>query len=190
MDSPPEAAPKLAPAVASAAPPQRRRFRPVLTISVAAVLTVAVALALTTLSRPSSPEAKPFSVAELGHTGQRVSLSQYAGRPVILNFFASWCKPCQQETPLLARFYRQHDGKVAVVGVDSDDQNAAALTFMAAKGVGYPVGADPFPGAVSASYGVNGLPQTFMLNSKHQIVRHITGAVTLAELNSWAASTG
>ena len=170
----------------------RRRFRPVLTVTIAAMVTVAVAAVLLTFGRPSAglPAARSFSLSELGQPGHRVSLSQYAGRPVLVNFFASWCTPCQQETPLLAAFYRQHHGTIAVVGVDSNDQSAAALSFLAAKGVTYPVGFDPFPAAATTSYGVISLPQTFLLNSKHQIVRRIIGAVTQAELTAWAAGQG
>jgi thiol-disulfide isomerase/thioredoxin len=197
MDSTPgtrtEAADDGPAAAAGAAAPAtpRWRFRPVLTITVATVVTVAVAVALTAFGRPSTSlaAAKGFSLVQVGQPDRHVSLAGYKDRPVIVNFFASWCTPCKRETPLLARFYREHHGQVAIVGVDSNDQAAAALKFMTAAGVNYPVGADPFPAAVTTSYGVIALPQTFLLNSKHQIVMRITGAVTAAELNAWAATT-
>jgi cytochrome c biogenesis protein CcmG, thiol:disulfide interchange protein DsbE len=136
------------------------------------------------------PRAKPFSLAALGHAGQRVSLTGYAGQPVIVNFFASWCPPCKRETPLLARFYAEHGGRVHVIGVDSNDQTANALRFVAKDHVTYPVGVDPFPAKTAVSYGVLGLPQTFFLNAQHRIVRHIYGDVTAKELSAWAAQVG
>lgn len=189
--APAGAAAAAAPAGTAGAATPRWRFRPVLTITVAAVVTVAVAVALTAFGRPSTslPAATGFSLVQVGQPGRHVSLAAYKDRPVIVNFFASWCTPCKRETPLLARFYREHHGQVAIVGVDSNDQAAAALKFMTAAGVSYPVGADPFPAAVTTSYGVIALPQTFLLNSKHQIVKRITGAVTAAELHAWAATT-
>ena len=87
--------------------------------------------------------AQPFSLGELGHPSTQISLSGYAGRPVIVNFFASWCGPCQQETPLLAEFYRSHHGQVAVVGIDDNDQASKAMAFLHEHGAGYPVGSDP-----------------------------------------------
>jgi cytochrome c biogenesis protein CcmG, thiol:disulfide interchange protein DsbE len=139
---------------------------------------------------PAAPAADPaapaFSLPVLGHSGQQISLSDYAGKPLIVNFFASWCPPCQQETPLLARFYRAEHGKVALVGLDENDVVANALKFTRAKGVNYPVGWDPQLTAAYA-YGVGGLPQTFFLNAKHRIVEHLYGAVTQAELNKGVA---
>ena len=129
-----------------------------------------------------APAAPAFSMPVLGHSGQKVALSDYAGRPLIVNFFASWCEPCQQETPLLARFYRAEHGKVAIVGLDENDVLGSAMSFTRKEGVGYPVGFDP--GVIAASaYGVAGLPQTFFLNAKHHIVDRIFGAVTLADIN-------
>jgi cytochrome c biogenesis protein CcmG/thiol:disulfide interchange protein DsbE len=133
------------------------------------------------------PLAKPFSLATVGHPGQHVSLAAYAGRPVIVNFFASWCEPCQQETPLLARFYRQSGGRVTVLGVDSNDATANAERFMRKAGVQYPVGADPYPASTTTSYGVYGLPQTFFLNASHHVVSHIAGALTMKDLTSGVA---
>jgi cytochrome c biogenesis protein CcmG, thiol:disulfide interchange protein DsbE len=129
-----------------------------------------------------APAAPVFSLPVLGHSGQKVALSDYAGRPLIVNFFASWCEPCQQETPLLARFYRTEHGKVAIVGLDENDVLGSAVSFTRKEGVGYPVGFDPEVIAASA-YGVAGLPQTFFLNAKHRIVDRVFGAVTLADIN-------
>jgi len=133
------------------------------------------------------PPAAGFSLPSLGHPGQHVSLAQFAGRPVIVNFFASWCGPCQRETPELARFYRQSGGRTLIIGVDSNDQAGHALKFAAAKGVGYPVGVDPFPARVTTSYGVTALPQTFFLNAQHRIVKRVYGAVTAQQLRAGVA---
>jgi thiol-disulfide isomerase/thioredoxin len=117
---------------------------------------------------------------------ERVSLAGFAGQPLIVNFFASWCEPCQQETPLLAKFYRGEKGKVTLVGLDVNDVVGNATSFTRAKGVSYPVGWDPAAVAASA-YGVNALPQTFFLDARHRIVDRIFGAVTLAELSKGIA---
>jgi cytochrome c biogenesis protein CcmG, thiol:disulfide interchange protein DsbE len=130
----------------------------------------------------ADPAAPTFSLPVLGNSGQQVSLADYAGRPLIVNFFASWCEPCQQETPLLARFYRTEHGKVAIVGLDENDVLGSAMSFTHKEGVSYPVGFDPEVIAASA-YGVALLPQTFFLNAKHRIVDRVFGAVTLADIN-------
>jgi cytochrome c biogenesis protein CcmG, thiol:disulfide interchange protein DsbE len=126
--------------------------------------------------------APAFSLPVLGGSGRKVSLADYAGRPLIVNFFASWCSPCKQETPLLAKFYRAEHGQVALVGLDENDLQGSAESFTRADGVGYPVGFDPETIAASA-YGVDGLPQTFFLNAEHHIVDRVFGALTTADLN-------
>lgn len=165
--------------------------RSTLLACVAGALLVVVAVGVLTAGaspRSAAPKpAKPFSLERLGVPGQQVALTQDAGRPIIVNFFASWCTPCRKETPLFARFYRAHHGRVLVIGVDANDQSAAALRFLHAYGVSYPVGFDP-SASVAVSYGVLALPQTFFLNARHQIVRHVIGAVTPRELGAWAAS--
>ena len=138
---------------------------------------------------PSLAAAHMFTLPALGKTGQQVSLSQYQGKPVIINFWASWCSPCQQETPLLASWYKQQDGHVVLLGLDENDTTAAAVKFAAAKGVSYPVGFDPSV-TVALAYGVDALPQTFFLNARHQIVAHIVGQVTAKDLAAWAAQLG
>jgi cytochrome c biogenesis protein CcmG, thiol:disulfide interchange protein DsbE len=137
-------------------------------------------------AQPADVAAPAFSLPVLGHSGQRVSLGQYSGRPLIVNFFASWCDPCKTETPLLAKFYRAEQGKVALVGLDENDVLGNAMSFTRADGVSYPVGWDPQFGIASA-YGVNALPQTFFLDARHHIVDRIFGAVTLVDLQKGIA---
>jgi len=155
-------------------------------IAVFAAAIVAVSLLTGSSSAaPPAPAAPGFTVAALGGPG-KVSLSQYNGKPVIVNFWASWCGPCQQETPLLASWYKQQHGRVALVGLDENDSTAKALAFARAKGVSYPLGSDPLT-TVTGPYGVDALPQTFFLNARHQIVEHVLGALTKADLTQGVA---
>jgi cytochrome c biogenesis protein CcmG, thiol:disulfide interchange protein DsbE len=169
------------------------RSKAMLAVAGVAVLGIGAIIGVLSATGPAKAALRPvpaksFSLAELGVPGHTVSLSALDGKPVIINFFASWCAPCKRETPMLAAFYRAHAGKVLVIGVDSNDETGPALKFIRAEGVSYPVAFDPFPAALTVSYGVLALPQTFFLNAKHDIVRHVIGDVTRSELNSWAAS--
>jgi cytochrome c biogenesis protein CcmG, thiol:disulfide interchange protein DsbE len=160
------------------------RRHKVITSIVAAFIAAVIAVTLatsTTAAPPTYKAAAGFTLTALGEPGQQVSLSQYQGKPVIINFWASWCTPCQQETPLLASWYKQQHGHVVLLGLDENDIAADALKFATAKGVSYPVGFDPNV-TVAPAYGVDGLPQTFFLNAEHRVVDHVLGAVTRAEL--------
>jgi cytochrome c biogenesis protein CcmG, thiol:disulfide interchange protein DsbE len=173
----------------------RRPSAPRKIIYVAAVIVVAAAAAIVVSLAGAQakkvagppPPAKNFALVQLGHPGDTVSLTAYAGHPVIVNFFASWCAPCQRETPMLARFYSSMHGRVTVLGVDSNDQRSAALHFVAKTGVSYPVGFDPYPSTTTTSYGVYALPQTFFLNAQHRIVSHILGPLTMKDLTRGVA---
>jgi cytochrome c biogenesis protein CcmG, thiol:disulfide interchange protein DsbE len=147
---------------------------------------IAIALVASGPATPAGAAADPaapaFSLPVLGRSAQKISLSDYAGKPLIVNFFSSWCEPCQKETPLLARFYRAEHAKVAIVGLDENDVLGSAMSFTHKEGVGYPVGFDPEVVAASA-YGVAALPQTFFLDARHRIVDRVFGAVTQADLN-------
>ena len=160
----------------------------VITAATAAFAALIIAVSVTATGsaasqRPprASAAAPSFTVPALGHPGQQLSLAQYQGKPVIINFWASWCTPCQTETPLLASWYKRQHGRVALLGLDESDTAAAALKFAAAKGVSYPIGFDPDT-TVALDYNSDELPQTFFLNAQHQIVDHVIGAATQADL--------
>ena len=160
-------------------------------LAVCVALVVAVVVIDSTAGRKTAaaaPQPAPsFTLPSLRDPVQQVSLSAYRGHPVILNFFASWCTPCQRETPLLAKFYRTR-GNVVIIGVDADDKATAARRFVAADGVQYPVGFESTP-AIADAYGVSaiGIPETFFLDARHRIVDRVFGAVTLAELDKGIA---
>ena len=150
--------------------------------AVAIAVTVATAGSGAPAARHANPKAPDFTVAVLGHSGQNVTLSQkYRDKPVIVNFWASWCPPCQRETPLVASWYKRQHGTVNLIGLDENDSAASAMKFAEAKGVTYPLGFDPRV-TVAGAYGVEELPQTFFLNARHQIVDHVYGALTSADL--------
>jgi cytochrome c biogenesis protein CcmG/thiol:disulfide interchange protein DsbE len=161
------------------------RRHKVISAGTALFAAAAIAVSLLTSSSPGTPShqaAAGFTLPRLGAQGATVSLAQYAGQPVIVNFWASWCDPCKKETPLLAHWYQAQHGKVAVIGLDENDKAASALKFARANGVSFPIGFDPNVTAAIA-YGVeDGLPQTFFLDTSHTIVDHVLGALTTAQL--------
>jgi cytochrome c biogenesis protein CcmG/thiol:disulfide interchange protein DsbE len=187
--------------VAAELPPGRRiaRFRSLskgrrlaVTSSVAALAVVAAIIAIGSTSpggakAPAHPGAPAFTLSVLGHSGTHISLAGFAGRPLIINFFASWCEPCRTETPRLARFYRAAHGSITLIGIDANDKASAAVKFTSAAGVSYPVAFDPYPMHTTISYGVVALPQTFFLDARHRIVKIIRGAVTDQELKAGVA---
>jgi signal transduction histidine kinase/thiol-disulfide isomerase/thioredoxin len=175
-------------------PPRRGRWPRPAVVAVCAVCAAAIAAVITidTTSHRNTPVTEPaapaFTLPSLGDPAQMVSLSAYRGHPVIVNFFASWCGPCQRETPVLASFYRASAGRAVIIGVDADDSATAARHFVAHERVAYPVGFETTP-AVANAYGVSavGIPETFFLNWRHRIVKRILGDVTMRELTQESA---
>jgi cytochrome c biogenesis protein CcmG/thiol:disulfide interchange protein DsbE len=116
------------------------------------------------------------------------SLGSARHRPVVLNFFASWCGPCQVETPLLAKTAAAETAKgssVQFVGVDVADKTADALAFVQKTGITYPIGVDMTARVASLVYGLNGQPQTFFIDGTGHVVGHVIGAVTAPVLQQW-----
>src|SRR5215831_14409662 len=151
-------------------------------LAVLAVVTLAGTHGSAGTQPKTLPTASNFTLPALGHKDRIVSLAGYAGKPVIVNFFASWCAECQTETPELARFYRQSHGSTVIIGIDANDSTDRALPWLKGKGVTYPVGVDAAGLGPATAYGVNALPQTFFLDAQHRIVKRIYGAVTASDL--------
>ncbi|MHB8465292.1 MAG: TlpA family protein disulfide reductase [Acidimicrobiales bacterium] len=117
------------------------------------------------------------------------SLSGWRGRWVLVNFFATWCVPCQHEHPELIAFMarHQHAGDVGLVMVIYDDQVSKVQGFFRDRGGDWPAVADP-DGRVALNYGVSGVPETYVVNPAGVIVAKLVGGVTAAGLDRLLAS--
>jgi thiol-disulfide isomerase/thioredoxin len=107
--------------------------------------------------------------------GAAFTLAAERGKPVVINFFGSWCGPCNMEAPDLSAFAGAH-ADVVFVGV-ANDQPADADAFMSKYALGYPVIADP-GGAILGSWGVRGVPTTVFLDSSGVEKARLVGAST------------
>lgn len=132
----------------------------------------------------AAPDFSLRSVADPDTT--RVALAQFAGRPLVINFFATWCSDCQAEAPTLERLARRYDRKVNFVGIDTDGSPSDGRQFLHSFGISYPVASDP-SGVVASDYGVKDLPTTFVVSSKGTILHTDLGPVTAASLGGQLA---
>jgi thiol-disulfide isomerase/thioredoxin len=107
-------------------------------------------------------------------TGDQIVLSQLVGRPVLVNFWATWCAPCRAEFPAFARKYKElKDQGFVILGVNTQDDNSdeGVLTFMRNSVVNFPIVRDR-DDRLSAMYNVRGLPTSIFID-KQGIIRDI-----------------
>jgi thiol-disulfide isomerase/thioredoxin len=113
--------------------------------------------------RPVEPVelAPDFSVTLLD--GSEVSLSDYRGKVLMLNFWASWCVPCEEEMPLLEAFYQQQNrDRFALLAINEGENQKTASQFVARLGLTFPVGLDE-KGDLAEPYNLIGLPITIII---------------------------
>lgn len=120
----------------------------------------------------------------------RLSLAELRGRPVVLNFWASWCTACRQEAPVLRAGARAHAGRVLFLGVDIQDLSGDARGFARNNGMNY-VSVRDRGNDMYQAYGLTGVPENYFVDARGRIVAHIPGAVSRATLEQGiAAITG
>ncbi len=124
-----------------------------------------------------------FQGYEAGSSGGALKLSDLRGKGVVLNFWASWCKPCEEEAADLEAASREFKDKgIVFIGVDYFDQEPAALRYLEKFKITYANGPD-LEGRVSKPYTIRGVPETFFIGPDGQIAgRRQVGPISPAEL--------
>lgn len=158
---------------------------------IAGVLILAALLAVGTLQQGThgavagaliGTTAPDFTLATFD--GDVLRLNEFRGRPVVINFWATWCPPCRTEAPVLERVARAERaaGRAAFLGIDVRDQEENARRFLADFSITYPTGPDP--GNVEASYQGIGIPYTVFVAADGTIARTWIGPLDEKQLTT------
>lgn len=147
-------------------------------------------LALATNGQPSQPAisgdrpvtgvsgdrpAPDFTLTDLD--GNRVSLSQFSGQPVVVNFWATWCPPCKIEIPHLIEAYEREQDDVVFLAVSVDEPASVVRRFAEENGMPFTILLDD-GGSVAEDYGVKGIPTTFFISRDGQIAVRYVGPMS------------
>lgn len=123
---------------------------------------------------PQVGDPAPAFEAELLSGEGQLTLDELRGKPVVINFWASWCVPCRDEAPMLSEAAARYGNEVAFVGVDIRDARTSAIQFAERYDLDYPHVRDEDL-AIYDDFGLTGQPETFFLDEEGVILEHIPG---------------
>jgi cytochrome c biogenesis protein CcmG/thiol:disulfide interchange protein DsbE len=127
---------------------------------------------------------EPFADFELTTLdGEVISIADFRGKVVVVDFWSSWCAPCKAEGPILAETYNiWRDRDVEFIGIAIWDSVGPVEDFIGLHGIEYVNGIDP-TGQISIDFGVRGIPEKFFIKPNGEIVRKVVGPNTRRTLD-------
>jgi cytochrome c biogenesis protein CcmG/thiol:disulfide interchange protein DsbE len=128
-------------------------------------------------------QAKLFSLDDVRAGRPPVSLEALRGKPVVLNFFASWCGPCVRELPAMQAMSERYKGRVAFVGVTFNDPRDNARGVLDRAGVTYPAGYDA-KSEIAYDYAVQKMPTTFFIGADGNLIERKDGEISEVQLRT------
>ena len=153
-----------------------------ITLALIAILAVGLGKDPSEIKSPLIGKPAPeFALKAVG-SGQTIDIAALRGKPVVLNFWATWCVPCYQEHPVLVQ-NAQVIPNVQFIGVVFNDTEDKISEFLRERGSAYPTLLDE-QGKTAIAYGVGGVPETYFLNRQGVIVAKFTGPMTTEILQS------
>lgn len=128
-------------------------------------------------------EAPDFLVTDMN--GSKISLSGLQGKGVLLNFWGTWCKPCEKEMPYMNELYASYKSKgIEMIALNADETEIAVKNFVNQYGLTFPVAIDKGQEILN-TYGVGPLPTTFLIDANGTVVKQITGTQTKEQLEAY-----
>jgi cytochrome c biogenesis protein CcmG, thiol:disulfide interchange protein DsbE len=127
--------------------------------------------------------APSFSLPDLLTPSRTVSLADFKGKDLVVNFWASWCDACRTETPLLESAYKSERGSVDFLGIDTNDTRGAAIAFLSKVHASYQSLFDP-NGQMASAYGLFGLPTTVFISASGRMLGRHLGQLDAATLQA------
>ena len=133
-------------------------------------------------SSGSVRQAADFTLSRLG--GGTITLSDYRGeKPVILDFFATWCPNCRRDMPKLSKLYEKYKDEVEVIGVDLQESEGTVKKFIDSHNITFPIVFDP-SGRTSYSYGVRYTNTHVLIDKEGNLVRLVSGDISESDIKS------
>lgn len=146
-------------------------------VTIGLLIVIGYALWQRSQATPSEGPAPDFAVTmfefdPMAMSGESVTLAGLRGQAVVVNFWASYCVPCQKEAPMLERVWNDYRNQgVIFLGINTEDPLKEALDYLVEYGVTYPNAPDR-GGRMEDAYRITGIPETFVISTQGEIVRH------------------
>ena len=162
-------------------------------VAIAAIVITSTLPASKTPSTPNNPGsqfplAANFTLPDLA--GNNVSLSDFKGKPVYINFFATWCPPCRGEMPDIEKMYQKYkDRGLVVLAIDLNEDKATVQSFISQAGYTFKVLLDQ-NGVTSSDYNTSSIPVSVFVDKNGGIIATRVGSLTEAEMEGYIAKLG